>query len=66
MSGQASQKENSNIKGLKEAPGEIDGTLECYAKMTGFGNVLKLSVIKRRLSCSIVIENYSKKLLINS
>lgn len=34
MSGQASQKENSNIKGLKEAPGEIDGTLECYAKMT--------------------------------
>lgn len=46
MSGQASQKENSSIKGLKEACGEIDGTLECYAKMTGFVNVLKLSVIK--------------------
>lgn len=40
------KRKNLNIKGLKEAPGEIDGTLKCYAKMTGFVNVLKLSVIK--------------------
>lgn len=36
MTGQEFQKDDSNIKGLREALGEIDEALECYAEMTGF------------------------------
>lgn len=38
MTGQASQKNDFNIKGLREVLEETDKTLEYYAKMTDFSD----------------------------
>lgn len=69
MTGQASQKNDFNIKGLREVLEEIDKTLEYCAKMTDFSDHAGKRQTHRRLACGIRIEfcqqNYSKKLPVN-